>query len=156
MLSADEAHDVFELAKKKAIELFGGFVPKKKSERDLPRGVSKVSTGKYESRIRWSNKNRYIGTFDTPEQASAVYMSVKKDLARANLSTLSPDKVDAAFDAARKEAEETVGYPKRNDFLQVFKRQRLESSCPRLGGVARIATLVRLILPSKPLPHLCL
>lgn len=28
---------------------------------------------------------RYIGTFDTPEQTSAAYMSVKKDLEDAKL-----------------------------------------------------------------------
>ena len=39
--------------------------------------------------------------------------------------------------------------------LQVSESYRLGGSKPRYGGVVNIVTLVRLILPSKPLPHIC-
>ena len=69
-----------------------------------------IRPGKFVSYIRWGNvKNRYIGTFDTAEQASAAYESVKKDLANSNLSAFATNEVDDMFEAARKKAAETVG-----------------------------------------------
>ncbi len=83
--------------------------PKAASERDLPTGVYELPSGKLASEIRWGGKTRYIGIFETPEQASAAFMSVKKDRAGAKLSTLSADKADALFDAAKNKAVEAVG-----------------------------------------------
>ena len=77
--------------------------------RDLPRGVTKTSSGKYQSEAWWGGKTRKIGRFDTPEQASAAYMSVRKDLDDAKQSALSAHEVNAAFDAAKKKAVVSVG-----------------------------------------------
>ena len=90
---------LFDAAQKKALESFGGLVPEK---RDLPTGVYKLRSGKFQSRIQWGRKTRRIGMFDTPEQASAAHASVKKDLSGANLSGLGADEVAALFDAAQK------------------------------------------------------
>ena len=82
---------------------------KASSERDLPIGVVKTLSGKFRSSIRWGGKQRNIGTFDTPEQASAAYVSARKDLDGAKLSGFGADEVDAIFDAAQKKALKTVG-----------------------------------------------
>ena len=83
---------------------------KASSERNLPTGVHKSSSGnKFRSIIRWRGKNRCIGSFDTPEQASAAYISVRKDRVDAKLLVVSTDEVDALFDAAQKKALKTVG-----------------------------------------------
>ena len=74
------------------------------SERGLPKGVHKLSSGNFQSMICWGGKQYYIGTFATREQASAAYMSVKKDLDAAKTSGCGADEVDAAFDEARKKA----------------------------------------------------
>ena len=58
---------------------------KAKPKRDLPRGVYKSRPGILNSRIKWGGKLRTIGTFDTPEHASAAFMSVKMNLDDANL-----------------------------------------------------------------------
>jgi hypothetical protein len=68
--SADEVEAIFDEAKKKALESFEGFVPE---ERDLPQGVHKRPCGKFQSQACWGGKKYNIGTFDTPEQASATY-----------------------------------------------------------------------------------
>ena len=61
-------------------------------------------------------KMRYIGSsFDTPEQASAAYMSMKKDLDAAKLSAFGADKKEAIFDAAKKKALETADSMKESD-----------------------------------------
>ena len=101
---ADEVDDAFDEAKKKALESVG--VSKKKR---LPKGVQKTTAGKFKDMVYWGGKSRYIGTFDTPEQASAAYMSVKKDRDDANLSGLGADEVNAAFDEAIKKAVDAVG-----------------------------------------------
>ena len=50
------------------------------SKQDLPTGVRKLRSGKFQARITWGDKHRTIGTFDaTPEQASAAYVSVQKE-----------------------------------------------------------------------------
>ena len=71
------------------------FVPE---ERNLPRGVRKRQNGKYDSRMHWRGKQRTIGTctFDTPEQASAAYISVRKDLDGAKLRSFGSDEVKKA------------------------------------------------------------
>ena len=75
--------------------------------------------------VRSKFKNRYIGSFDTPEQASAAYMYLflKKDLAGAKLSTLSADEVDAAFVAAKKIA--LGGGPGRCQWKMKKKRSQV-------------------------------
>ena len=114
VLSAVEVKDMFDEAKKKALESFGGLVPK---ERDLPIGVRKSSSGRFTSNIRWGGKCRYIGTFDTPEQASVAYMSARKDLDDAKLSALGADEAKATFDEARKKALEMVQAMMNSDGL---------------------------------------
>ena len=114
-LSASDAEKVhvnaiFDAASKKAMESFGGFVPE---IRDLPPGVKKTKTGRYQSTIKWVGRTRFIGTFDTPEHASAAFMSVRKDLDDAKLSGISAQSeisvnVEAVFGKAKKKALETV------------------------------------------------
>ena len=54
----------------------------------------------------------YTGTFDSPEHASAAHMSVHvmkdHDTCSAKLSPFRADEADGVFDAAKKEALETV------------------------------------------------
>ena len=99
---------VFDAAKTKALESVSGYVT-----RDLPRGVSKSKSGKFEAKIRWNGQHRYVGSFDTPEQASCAYMSIIKEIGDANLSALGVDEVQAMFDAAKKKALESVGVAKK-------------------------------------------
>jgi hypothetical protein len=111
-LGADEINAAFDAARKKALESLGGvtgwYVPEK---RDLPQGVYKATYGKkFVSRISWGGKDRYIGTFDTSEQASHAYMSLRKDRDDVELSALSADEVDALFDAAKKKV-----FPEKRD-----------------------------------------
>ena len=100
--SEDSGSAIFDEAKKQALESFGGF------EREFPRGVGRASSGRFRCSIQWGGKSRYIGTFDTPEQASAVFMSVRKDLDDANLSAFGADETDTIFDAAKKKARESI------------------------------------------------
>ena len=104
-LGADEVDALFDAAQKKSVKSFGGFVPEKRA---LPTGVRKLPYG-FEARLGWGGKHRRIGVFDTPEQASAAYMSVKKDLDDTDLSELGADEVDALFEAAKVKAAEAVG-----------------------------------------------
>ena len=105
-LGTEEIDDIFEAAKAKALKSVRVSVPAK---RELPRGVRKVSTGKFVSQISWGGKERHIGTFDTPDQASAAYVSMRKDLDNANRSAVGADELNAAFDAAKKKAREAAG-----------------------------------------------
>ena len=104
-LGADEVDTLFDAAKQKAVKAEGGFFT-----RDLPKGVygHKKLPGKFQSQIHWCGKTRGIGTFDTPEQASVAFMSVRKDLDDAKLSGFGADEVHDIFDAAKKKALETV------------------------------------------------
>ena len=103
----DDLSDVFfEEARKKALdasagqdlldEAGGSYVPE---ERDL-----KSAPGKLKAQMTWSGKQRNIGEFDTPEQASAAYVPAKKVVDDANLSAFSADEVDVAFVGDKKEA----------------------------------------------------
>ena len=82
-------------------------------ERDLPTGVYRTSSGKFEAKTNWLRKWRHIGSFDTPEQASAAYISVRKDLddAYLHVSAVGADEVhvDAMFDEAQRKAVDAVG-----------------------------------------------
>jgi hypothetical protein len=104
--------DIFHAAKKKAVDTFVGFIPEK---RNLPTGIFKAPSGKFVSGIQWKGKRRYIGTFDTPEQASAVRMYVKKDLDEVKSSSCEGDEVKATFDAAKKKSLETARAMKESD-----------------------------------------
>ena len=111
-VGADEIDSIFDAASKKAVEAVGGrgrMCKKRRAKaptgRDLPRGVQKTLTGNFASNIRWGDKTRYIGTFDAPEQASAAYMSVRKDLDDAK-SSGGADEVNSVFDAAKNKALE--------------------------------------------------
>ena len=57
----------------------------KKKSKELPPSVYETLSGKFQSRIHFGTKYRHVGTFDTPEQASAAFMSVRKDLWDAKL-----------------------------------------------------------------------
>ena len=107
----------FNAAKKKAIESVGGSIPTTKRStamRDLPRGVYKTRAGKFVSQITCCGKtNRYIGFFNTPEQASAAYLSVSEDISQVSLSGLGADEADAIFDAAREKAVERIRSKKK-------------------------------------------
>ena len=99
-----EVDAVFVAAKKKVLLSFGRFVPR--PSRDLPRCVKKLPSGRFQSEIRWGGKMRTIGTFDTPEQASAACLSVRKDRDDAKLS--GSEAKSAVFDAAKKKALEAA------------------------------------------------
>ena len=105
LYAADEVDAFFDVAKRKALESFGGFVPEK---RDLPQGVTKKQSGKYQSEMWWGSKTHYIGIFDTPEEASAAFMSVKKDLVGVKPLALGAGEAEAFFNEARKKALESV------------------------------------------------
>ena len=100
--SENSGSAIFDEAKKQALESFGGF------EREFPRGVGRASSGRFRCSIQWGGKSRYIGTFDTPEQASAVFMSVRKALDDANLSAFGADEGNVIFNAAREKARESI------------------------------------------------
>ena len=91
------------------------------SERDLPQGVRKSSYGRFESRIKWRGKHRHIGTFDTPEQASAAYVFVKRDLREAK-KIRNDFVVNATFNKAKKKAFATIEVPKKNHPKKVQKK----------------------------------
>ena len=50
-----------------------------KTKNDLPQGVRK-HRNKYVARINHRNKKHYLGIYDTPEQASAVYQNAQEML----------------------------------------------------------------------------
>ena len=105
-VGADVVNDTFEKAQKKAVEAMGGF----RAERDLPPGVYyKKSSERFEAQVKLGGKRRSIGMFDTPEQASTAYMSMRKDLDDAKQSAFGTDAADTIFDAAKKKAIEAVG-----------------------------------------------
>jgi L-lactate utilization protein LutC len=85
------------------------------AKQDLPTGVYKMpstrttSSRKFSSLIDWGGKTRYIGSFDTPEQASAAYVSVKNALDEAKLSAATAEGDDAPFYAAQRKAVEAEG-----------------------------------------------
>ena len=92
--------------KRKRWRQWGWIVPREKKE--FPEGVQKTSSGKFAVQIGWSGKYRYIGTFDTPAQASAAYKIVKKVLANAKVSSCGAEEANVMFDEAKKKALETV------------------------------------------------
>lgn len=49
--------------------------------RDLPRGVHRTRNGeRYEARVRFAGRDIYVGTYDTPGQASADAASLRAEL----------------------------------------------------------------------------
>ena len=116
-LEADEATALFDAAIKKALEAVGGFISSKRaktSERDLPTGVFKTPSGEFQAKIHFGGKQRHIGMFHTPEQASAAYLLMRKERGDAKLSArMGADEVNAlhVFEAAKTKAVEAVGVP---------------------------------------------
>ena len=53
---------------------------RKQSSSKLPRGVHKTSSGKFEARARHRDFYAYLGSYDTAEEASAVYQNAKEIL----------------------------------------------------------------------------
>jgi hypothetical protein len=102
----DEVNAIFDGAKTNVLKSFPGIVSEK---RDLPTGITKQPSGKFTSLIKCGGKSRYIGTFDTPEQAFSAYVSVRKALDGATLSLGGAQEVNSIFDAAKKKAVEAVG-----------------------------------------------
>lgn len=74
---------------------------KRRKKGGLPRGVSHTSSGGFRARIQYGSKtNRsHIGTFDTPEKASAAYTLVRDEL-NENRS-LSATELDVVFEGAK-------------------------------------------------------
>lgn len=51
----------------------------KKRNSNLPIGIKKAKNNKYSSSIKTGNKESYLGTFNTPEEAFQVYKKAKED-----------------------------------------------------------------------------
>jgi len=116
---AHEEDAMFNAAKKKAVETVGGVVVRTKKNK-FPQGVRQLSSGRFSAIISWGGKSRYIGTLDTPEQASAAYIFIKNYLA-SKPSPCCADKEDAMCDAAQTKAQETVG-----GFVSTKKKKKKE------------------------------
>lgn len=43
-------------------------------------GVTKHQAGRFQAQIRVGDKNHYLGLYDTPEEAHAVYVAAKREL----------------------------------------------------------------------------
>ena len=112
---ADADDDILDAARTKARE--AAHVSRKN---ELPRGVAKTRSEKFQARITLCGKAYYVGTFDTPEQASAAFMSVKKDLDDANLSAVGADEIKALFDAAKEKARVSIKGNVSDTFPQGF------------------------------------
>lgn len=54
---------------------------KKRARRiELPMGVRNFASGKFEARISYCGKQIHLGSFQSPNEASAVYQSKRKEL----------------------------------------------------------------------------
>ena len=131
-LGPDEVNAVFDAAQVKAIDAVSGVGPKKKkrkatSLRGHPLGFTQNATGKFVSHMYWGGNNRYIGTFDTPDQASTVSWLVRRDLDNANASTVDADEVDATFNAAKTRALDAVGVSKQKELPSSMSSQQPSS-----------------------------
>jgi hypothetical protein len=68
-------------------------------------------------------QKRYVGRFATPDEASAAHTSVQKDLDNAELSMLTADEVNAAFDKAKTKVSFPAFVPEERDLPRgVHKR----------------------------------
>ena len=93
-LASDDLNAVFEGAKARALETAGegeaghGRLRARTGKKGgMPRGVREDGPGRFVARIQYSgvkNSQGYIGTFDTPEQASAAYSLVRNELDMEN------------------------------------------------------------------------
>ena len=101
-ISVKEVDAVFEGTKPRALKTAGEQVKREKG--GLPRGVRKTNGGQHQARIGYSgtNNSKTIGTFDTPEQASAAYTLVRNELDKNR--SISAMELDAVFEAAKARA----------------------------------------------------
>lgn len=51
-----------------------------RSNRHLPKGVTKLRSGRYQAQIKKNGKGYYLGVFRTPEEAGSAYISAAKKL----------------------------------------------------------------------------
>lgn len=77
MVGRDQVH----LLLANSVEQATGYRIKYKALRELPLGVSR-DKGRFKTSICVQGKSMYLGTFDTPEEASKVYQEAKKALMR--------------------------------------------------------------------------
>ena len=147
VVDVEEVDAIFNAAKTKAQE--GRSAPKNQ----LPTGVSKKSSGKFRSTIRWGRKRRTIGTFDTPEQASAAYEAVLKELDNAKLSVVGAEEITAVFDAAKTKVLESLGgfVPEESDLPRGVSKVSTGNFVSQLCWGRR----TRRIRSNKPLPRIC-
>ena len=61
----------------------------KKRKCDLPRGVTITPSGKYQVHISINNKRKYLGTYDTIEEASNVYEEARLEQITKELNNIS-------------------------------------------------------------------
>ena len=61
----------------------------KKRKCDLPRGVYITSSGKYRVRIKINGKNKWLGTYDTIEEASNIYEEATLEQITNELNNIS-------------------------------------------------------------------
>lgn len=66
---------------REATQMQNAWNHKKRSRRiELPMGVRNMASGKFQARIACNKKMIHLGTYDTPEQASAAYQTKRKEL----------------------------------------------------------------------------
>ena len=76
----------------------------------MPRGVYQTPSGRFQVSFKYSgtkDTSGYIGIFDTQEQASAAYTLVRGELDKNR--SLSADKLDGVFEAAKAQALKAAG-----------------------------------------------
>ena len=99
------------------------------SERDLPTGVYKALSGKrFVSRIKWGGKQRYIGTSDSPEQASAAYALIRKERGKKRKQT-SPWSTEEDTELLRLVKNQDLSHIKWSKIAKDLDGDRLGKRC---------------------------